>query len=120
GEDASPPSPHLLRRDRFAPPPALRERAIASCSAWDVDLAARPRDDLCGRARAAARAAPRRARRRRRRALLRAHHVGDGGIALQLSTPRGAVDLGRRRGDTLNRTADVVVAGAALVVASPV
>ena len=53
------------------------------------------------------------------RPLLRARHLGDGRRALELPPPRRARDVGGRGGDALNRALDVAIAGAGLVVASP-
>ena len=57
--------------------------------------------------------------RRRDRALLRARHLGDGRRALELPAPRRARDVGGGGGHALNRALDVAIAGAGLVVASP-
>src|SRR5207248_4811114 len=113
-------SPRLLRGGRLPPAPALRERPAAPHPARGLDRAVGTRDDLCGRARAAARVARGRPRRRRHRALLRARDLGDGPVARQLSPSRRADHVGRRRGHALNRAADVAIAGVALAVASPV
>src|SRR5262249_5396651 len=81
--------------------------------------AARPGRALRRHARAAARAAARGARRHRDRALLRARDVGDGGRAVELRAQRRSQHLGSRRGNPLNRAADIVVAGTTLAGASP-
>ena len=54
------------------------------------------------------------------RALLRARHLGDGRLALELPPPRRARDVGGGGGDALNRALDVAIAGTGLVLTSPV
>ena len=103
------------RRDRLAPPPALRQRPAppGRCSGRTS------RSSRCAQASSttsllgAPARLPRRSPRCRRRAaaLLRARHLGDGRLALELPAPRRARDLGRGRGDAVNRALDIAGAG---------
>src|SRR5581483_7611109 len=106
--------------DRLAPPLALRLRAAPPAAARDERRARRDprRRRLRRRARAPGRVPRGRAAQAFAPALLRARQLGDRRRALELPAPRRARDLGRRRGDALNRALDV--AGAVLLAASPV
>src|SRR5204862_4719668 len=68
--DAARAASTLFRRDRLAPPPALRERDPAPRPARDIVRAARPRTRVPGRHGAPAGASRGSARRRRDRVLL--------------------------------------------------
>ena len=118
-EDAPPAAAGLRARARLAPPPPLRVGPAARRAARRVDRAHRKWSRVRRRARRAARPAARRGRRGRDRALLRARHLGDARLALELPAPRRARDVGGGGGHALNRALDVAIAGTGLAVARP-
>src|SRR5205807_2982966 len=119
GEDAASPTSALSPRGALAQAPPVRKRRAPSPVTRPEHRVARTGCGLRGHARAPARPAACRARRRRHCALLRARDVGDRRRSVELRAPRRADDLGHGGRDALNRAADVAIAGAALVVASP-
>ena len=94
----------LPRRDRLPPPPPLRQRPAAPgrCSATNVALVAlrRAASTTCCSA-ASSRSSCSRRVAARAAALLRARHLGDGRLALELPAPRRARDLGPGRRDAV-------------------
>src|SRR5262249_48563086 len=118
-QDAAPAAARLPRRACLAPPSPLRERDAAS-SPPRLDHCARRRGlGLPGRRRRPGRAPPRSCRGRRHRPLLRARDVGNGRRALELPPPWRARDVGGSRRHALNRVLDIALAGAGLVLTSP-
>src|SRR4051812_33937954 len=117
---AAAPRTGLPRRDHLASSSALRERDPARCRARRERGATRAERRLSGAARLPARTARCGCGGGRPGALLRPCHVGDARVARQLPPPRCTRDLGRSRGNSLNRAADLAIAGVGLAVAAPV